>query len=191
MKKFILSLVMCITSIAYATATPQTFKAFPNKYFVETGTYKGQGLDWAMRDSFEEFRTIELHPEFYETVKRKYSSKSNVKCYQGDSGEILYEVIKDINDPITFWLDGHYSGGNTARGKTNSPILQELALIKRHHIKTHTILIDDVRQMGEEPFDGVTLEQIKAFIKTINSAYKFKRVQGHIEGDILVAYVSK
>jgi hypothetical protein len=44
-----------------------------------------------------------------------------------------------------FWLDGHYSGGITARSAAETPILQELQCVLRHRVRTHVILIDDAR----------------------------------------------
>ena len=63
----------------------------------------------------------------------------------GDSGEILPELLNNINEPILFWLDGHYSAGNTSKGSLNTPIIKELVTIFQHPIKQHIILIDDAR----------------------------------------------
>ena len=109
----------------------------------------------------------------------------------GDSGKILYEVIKDIDSPITFWLDGHCSCGITAKGDEWSPILKELEQIKKHHIKNHTILIDDVRQFGTEYFDFVTIDQIIEKVLEINPDYKIFFIDGGFKDDILVAEVVK
>ena len=74
-------------------------------------------------------------------------------------------------------------------GKTNSPILQELDQIKKHHIKSHTILIDDVRLFGTHEFDYVTLDQIIDKILEINPSYKISFVPGYVNNDILVAQI--
>ena len=60
----------------------------------------------------------------------------------------MSELLPKISEPITFWLDGHWSAGDTAQGDTNTPLLQELVEISNHHIKNHTILVDDIRQFG-------------------------------------------
>jgi hypothetical protein len=75
--------------------------------------------------------------------------------------------------------------------------MDELTAIKNHHIKNHTIMIDDVRLFA----DGVDkqipykIEDIKNFIVSINPEYKFTYEEGFtdkergIYNDILVAYV--
>lgn len=101
----------------------------------------------------------------------------------------LYDVIKNINSSITFWLDGHYSGYDTAQGDENNPILKELEQIKKHHIKNHTILIDDIRLCGGFWFDDITLEQIISKILEINKNYTISYVDGYVKNDILVAQI--
>ena len=44
--------------------------------------------------------------------------------------------------PAVFWLDAHWSGGETARGATECPVLGEIAAI-RAHSPEHAILVDD------------------------------------------------
>ena len=41
-----------------------------------------------------------------------------------------------INEPVLFWLDAHIDD--------SSATYNELKIIKNHHIKTHTILVDDI-----------------------------------------------
>ena len=62
----------------------------------------------------------------------------------GDSQSLLPTILEKINEPAFFWLDAHYSGGETSFAKEHSPIEYELKSILDHHIKNHVILIDDV-----------------------------------------------
>ena len=172
----------------FATSSDHLFSRFLNRYFVETGTYLGHGIDLAIRAGFNEVRSIELSRSHFSRCKAKYRGCDDIKLYFGDSALILSKVISDIDSSITFWLDGHYSGPGTAKGSTLSPILQELMQIKNHPIKTHTIIIDDVRLMGGVSFDFVTLKEIKSFILTINPDYCFSLEEGYQKDDILVAY---
>jgi hypothetical protein len=110
--------------------------------------------------------------------------------YFGSSQNELKNMIKDINVQMTFWLDGHWSGGNTAKGDINSPLVYELETIKNHNIKNHIILIDDLRMFpvaqDEYGFD-LDLNKIKKIILGINSKYEFFYADGHVPNDILVA----
>jgi site-specific recombinase XerD len=68
--------------------------------------------------------------------------------------------------------------------------MQELDAIKNHHIRTHTIIIDDLRcwTIATHGFDAVT---IMNKILTINSVYKFIYSNGHVENDILIAKINE
>ena len=73
-----------------------------------------------------------------------------------------------------------------------SPVLKELAIIGRHPIKKHTILIDDRRQVGTADFDFVTEEQIRDAMRKINPAYRFSYETGSnanpmFKNDVIVA----
>ena len=181
--------ILLSNRLAVSASQIDTFKKFPNKYFVETGSLMGTGIERALQAGFSHVYSIELSEHFFGECKKIFSKNPKVKLFLGDSGKILYEVIKDIDSPITFWLDGHCSCGITAKGDEWSPILKELEQIKKHHIKNHTILIDDVVQFGTEYFDFVTIDQIIEKVLEINSDYKIFFIDGGFKDDILVAQV--
>lgn len=164
----------------------ELFKKYPNQHFVETGTWHGDGVWCARRAGFDSVRSIELSPSLYKQCVERFKGDNRVKLYNGDSGEILGSVIADINEPITFWLDGHYSEGDTVKGPCMSPVLQELEAIAKHHVKNHTILIDDRHDFFTEMFGGVTEDQAKKIISAIDPDYQFEVVD-----DVLVAKITR
>ncbi len=117
---------------------------FKCRILVETGTYLGDMVA-AQRKYFDKIYSIELGTELWENAKRRFDKYSNIKILQGDSGKVLGEVVTQLNQPTIFWLDGHYSGGNTARGDLECPIYNELRAIFNSKINNHIILIDDAR----------------------------------------------
>jgi hypothetical protein len=159
-------------------ASVDLFKRHPNTVLVETGTYLGDGVKAALAAGFAIIRSVELSNDLFEKNAARFAAHTQVKIYHGSSEEQLWNMISDIREPITFWLDAHYSGGITVKGSEMSPILKEIAIIGRHPIKTHTILIDDRRQVGTADFDFVTEEQIHAVIRAINPAYRFSNETG-------------
>jgi hypothetical protein len=182
--------ILALPNLLVGWAKKGFFARFPNYYFVETGTLDGQGLQNAREyRTFQEYHTIELSEYFYNMTKAAFEDQPDVHLWLGDSGKTLSEVIQTLNKPITFWLDAHGSGGLTARAETNSVIMQELEAIKKHPIKTHTILIDDIRLCGTDEFDYVTLVAIMDKIKEINPNYEFKKYDGAFPEDILVATI--
>lgn len=157
-------------------------------FFVETGTYKGEGIEEALKFSFKELFSIELHKPLYEECVLKFKNNNKIKLFYGDSAEVLTEIIKNLNDRITFWLDGHFSGDHTAKGNKISPILEELEQIKNHKIKTHTIIIDDLRYVKQGYYE-MTIKQIIEKIKEINFNYEIIFEDGVEKEDILIAYI--
>lgn len=197
MKKNILLLSLCaallpvFTTTAFATTGQDIFVKYPNTYFVETGTCSGDGVQKALDAGFKNVQSIELSPGYFSRASLRFKDQKNVRLWQGDSSKILGKVIQDIREPITFWLDGHCSGGDTARGESMTPLMKELALIGRHPIKTHTIMIDDVREFGTANFDHLRLKTVLKKLREINPRYTIVYEDGHVKNDVLVAYIAK
>ena len=173
-------------------ASVELFKRYLNPAFIETGTYLGEGVKHALAAGFLTIRSVELSEKLFADNVRRFAQQPAVKIFQGSSEEQLWNMIEDVRQPMTLWLDAHYSAGITAKGSENSPILKELRIIGRHPIKTHTILIDDRRQVGTADFDFITEDQIKAAILAINPAYRITYDTGsHADkmflNDIIVA----
>jgi len=119
-------------------------KRFSIDDFVETGTYLGDTLGYIAKSGVR-CTSIELSRELYEAAQKRFIGYKNVRLVQGDSGHRIPELLKEINKPVLFWLDGHYSSGITASAKTHTPISAELQAILSHSVKKHVILIDDAR----------------------------------------------
>lgn len=166
------------------------FKNYPNNYFIETGSYIGNGIAQAIDAGFKHIISIELSYKYFVLCKNKFQNYSFVNIIHGDSCKILSNVISYIREPITFWLDGHYSSGDTAIGQYPSPLMQELDSISNHLIKNHTIIIDDMRcwQKSDPLYNFDTFDIIKK-IYEINPKYKIEYVDGHEKSDILIAHI--
>ena len=147
-------------------------KKYKAKIFVESGTYLGETTDFCSR-IFETVYSIELDKTLFEQAKLKFSTKTNIHLLQGDSGKVIEEILKKINSPTIFWLDGHYSEGVTAKGDVNTPILQELTHIFNKSLELHIILIDDARcfnGMNDYP----TIKYLRDFVLTKNKNLNFE-----------------
>lgn len=132
------------------------------RVFVETGTYKGETPAMLIND-FDELHTIELSDELYKMVTEKFAG-TKVQTHHGNSAKVLPAIIKDINEPILFWLDGHYSNAPfCAKGDLETPIIQELSGIFNDKNLPHVILIDDARCFGTEK-DYPSIKQFKKMI---------------------------
>jgi len=128
---------------------------------VETGTYRGDMI-FAQIKKFKKIISIELDMELSRIAQKRFKDYRHVTIIQGDSAEKLQNVIDQIEEPVVFWLDGHYSGGVTALGSKVTPIFEELKIIFSKKLN-HVILIDDARLFtGNDGYP--TLESLKNFI---------------------------
>ncbi len=160
---------------------------YPNTIFVETGTYTGDTTALALHCDFERVLTVELSDNWRDRYQARFGNDRRVRLFAGLSKDRLPEMLAQVDSPATFWLDAHYSGGGTARGDTLCPLLEELDLIAAHPIKTHTILIDDVRLFGNQFGPEVTVKRVMEKLLTINPHYQFYFEDGYAPSDILVA----
>lgn len=95
----------------------------------------------------------------------------------------LFDVIQNINEPITFWLDAHDGWPDPDSGLQNTPILEELDQIKMHPLNTHTILIDDMHCCNTLLFDFLSLDDIIAKVLEVNPDYIISFVPGGDDGE--------
>jgi hypothetical protein len=128
---------------------------------VETGTYRGDMIFYQHRN-FRKLYSVELDEKLYRDAKKRFKNCSNVSIIHGDSGKVLKEITDQLNEPAIFWLDGHYSSGETALGEQETPIFDELRTIFNTKAD-HAILIDDARLFGSYS-SYPTLEELKKFI---------------------------
>lgn len=160
------------------TLSIQILEKYKKDIFVETGSFHGGGIHKAMALSIPEIYSIDSYEFYYNSCMEVYGESKPVHLYLGNSGKILYNIIKDINQEILFWLDAH--------SETDTPILDELDQISRHSIKTHTIMIDDYRLFGTDfkvrPIDLV--EKIYSINKDYNIIFENSL---YCDEDILVA----
>jgi hypothetical protein len=84
--------------------------------FVETGTYFGNGVE-LVKDDFNKIHSIELNEKFYYKAKKRFENNKKINIHLGDSSEVLDKLINNFDCPVLFYLDAHYSGGETSFGR--------------------------------------------------------------------------
>lgn len=163
------------------SANKGLFLKYPNPIFIETGCMGGDGIQQALNEGFTSIYSIELLPEWYNHCVERYKDVSGVRMMPGDSAVVLEKLMKLIDQPVTFWLDAHI-------GTSSTPLLTELDTIKKHHIKTHTILIDDLRSWKKK-YHGFDTTMLRAKLLEINPEYRIVFEDGYRPDDILVAVI--
>lgn len=115
-----------------------------NPVFIETGTNTGLGVKEAISHGFKKIISIDIEERYIAAAREEFTSDKypdvEFEFVEGSSADVLGDIISNLNEKITFFLDGHGCGKN--------PLGAELEAIKNHPIKDHTILVDDVRMLG-------------------------------------------
>lgn len=111
--------------------------------FVEAGTFEGTTAAWAALQ-FEQVITIEAAPSLHAAARARLASLPNVRCDEGDSRVVLRRVVPTLKKSAVFWLDSHWSGGETFGHDDECPVLDEVEIIGASGVE-HAVLIDDAR----------------------------------------------
>jgi len=138
---------------------------------VETGTFRGDGAR-TLAAVFAEVVTIELSEKLYSEASATLRDEPAVRVLNGDSAELLGELVED-DKPTFFWLDGHWSGGETVGMDAQCPVLGELTAISGGHADD-CVLIDDARFFAASPpppFDRSQWPTLTELIDTIRAAW--------------------
>ena len=122
------------------------------KTFIETGTLTAD-TTFEMEPHFEKLFTVEIKKEFYERARSRYKGKK-IEFLLGDSSNVFNHILPTINTDAIFFLDGHYSSGNTGKGSKDCPLIEELSIINKSFVKSGIIIIDDRRLFGKGPTVG-------------------------------------
>jgi hypothetical protein len=160
----------------------RTIKVYAQKYslkaFVETGTYFGKMLE-SIKNDFDIVISIELSESLALRAKEIFISSPHIEIIQGNSGEKISLVLEKLNQSALFWLDGHYSGGVTAKADVETPILSEVKSILEHPNRQHILLIDDARLFNGTR-DYPTHEELRKFVSIYSANFTYE-----VENDII------
>lgn len=149
------------------------------RVFVETGTFQAD-MVYGLRASFARLVTIELDKGLHAKAAERMRPWPHVEVLQGDSGEMLRQVLKSLDEPAVFFLDAHYSGGITASGTRLTPILDEVAAVLGHGVQGHVILVDDA--WWHDGSDGKPTEaEIEKVVRRLRPQGRIRRL-----GEIMI-----
>ena len=144
-------------------------RRFGLRLFIETGTLHGDMVE-ATRDAFEHVWSIELDEALWKAAVERFRAYPQVSIVHGDSATALPEIVRDQAQPILYWLDGHWSGGVTARGSLDTPLLAELTTILARGNANDAVLIDDARLFGTG--DYPSLKQVAGMVAARQPTWK-------------------
>lgn len=145
-------------------------------YFVETGTCTGETI-MSIEPYFEKLYTIEINKKLSDIASSEYAKKNGDKInfIIGDSSEELKNIMPNLDKNTIFFLDAHFSGGETGKGLKDCPLIEEIENINTLFRHRAVIIIDDCRLLDtciNEDWTGITKGlMIKILADRINQFY--------------------
>jgi len=151
-------------NIRFLNLLKEDYKNYP--CFIETGTSVGTTI-FSVEPFFKKLHTIEISDKYHSYTKNRYRG-DKINFILGDSVEVFKNLLPTINDKTIFFLDGHYSSGDTGRGDKDVPLIDEIILINNLYKNEGIIIIDDVRLFGTnvtEDWSYINKESILEILK--------------------------
>lgn len=142
-------------------------------YFIETGTLNGDTI-FTMEPFFQKLCTIEYSDKYYNNTKNKYNG-NKIEFIHGDSSIIFEQLLPKITDKCIFFLDGHWSSGDTGKSTNDCPLNEEILHINNLFMNEAIIIIDDFRLFGingNEDWSNINKDNLLNILKSrINKVY--------------------
>lgn len=135
----------------YEALLALSFSPKPN-ICVETGTYMGDS-SLVFSKIFDEVHTIEISKKWYDFARKRLKDEKSIICHFGDSADVMAELAPTIKEPVFYYLDAHFAGGDTGFGKKEVPLNEELTAICSR-VFQDVIVIDDLRLVGKAGESG-------------------------------------
>jgi hypothetical protein len=126
------------------------YKKYP--CFIETGTLNGD-TTFALEPYFEQVYTIEFSEKYFHNTKKRYMG-NKINFILGDSSIQLANLLPIIDEKCIFFLDGHWSGGDTGHSEKDCPLNEEITHINKLFRHDAIIIIDDFRLFGLDSSSG-------------------------------------
>ncbi len=136
----------------YAGPSPDRMKravllrnGYPEGTWVETGTYLGDTTAELAKRAKSVF-SLEPEPKLYASAAKRFADAPNVTIMNGTSEDLFPALLERLAGDVSFWLDGHASGGLTFQGSKDTPVVEELHAIggALSRFQRVSVMVDDL-----------------------------------------------
>jgi len=136
---------------------------FKTPVFFETGTFRGDGVEYALQSPFKQIISIEIIPGLADEAKKRFAGIGKVKIIEGDSSSAMENELPRLAGNCIFWLDAHFPGADagmtdydaTMDESVRLPLVTESSIISRHRKGYRDVIImDDLRIYEDGPYQN-------------------------------------
>jgi hypothetical protein len=154
---------------------------------IETGTFRGASAR-QLASLFSRVWTIEWSEQLWAQARERLLDQPGITCLQGSSADVIGDAIESAAGPSLYWLDGHWSGGETAGSVDECPVLAEIGAIDASpHGAGSAVLIDDARLFLSPPPPPHDREQWPSFLDLLDALRAHHKRFVTVVEDVVVA----
>jgi hypothetical protein len=177
------------------------FKEYKGSHniFVETGSFRGDGIELAQQAGYSRILSMDIDGANVAACQDRFeligddknpAKNGHINIICGDSATGLLKFMRYVNEPAMIWLDAHSQLFDDEPAMENPfPLMLELDQLRKHPIKTHTIMIDDILILTHTEVTGWNKDLIENALLMVNPAYKLTYLSNPVRNNILLAHV--
>jgi hypothetical protein len=143
----------------------RTVREYADRYslrvLVEAGTYYGEMVA-AMKNRFEEIYSVEYDHALAARAQKKFARWPYIHIIEGDSQQVIPDIVAKLGGPALFWLDAGYYGWAGSQGDRQRLATELEAILSAR--SDHIILMDDAHGLNGQN-GAPTVEQLKQQIE--------------------------
>lgn len=128
---------------------------YNSEFLIETGTWRGAAVEYALNFKFKKIYSIELLKEFFDDCVEKFKKNDNVVLFNDTSPSALLKIFSEneIGNTV-FWLDAHlpdqYDKTIQSNYKENDELLiplkgELISIVNNKDISNDVFIMDDLR----------------------------------------------
>jgi hypothetical protein len=142
---------------------------------IETGTYYGEMVA-ALQRRFDRVDSVESLPDLAGAAARKFKRFPHVRIVEGESQQVIPEILRTLHAPALFWLDaGYYTWDGLHRNKQRLAL--ELEAILSDGMRGHVVLVDDASTLKFRTGDTAEPSNIQELQRNLVAAFPSRRVE--------------
>ena len=132
---------------------------------VETGTWKGDGVAYALSEGFNRIHSIDMNLDFVTEARGRFTEVPGLTIWHDVSVSALPSILAQVRkERVLWWLDAHLQDfyGMPIAATHPLPLRQELEIIAASRDVSHDVfIIDDLRIYEDIPGEHNWPERIE------------------------------
>lgn len=154
---------------------------------IETGTFHGLSAQ-SLQKIFDRVWSIELSTESWQRVNDRLGHLEGITFLNGESSDVMPGVLATLDEPVLYWLDGHWCEHAGPSEIKQCPILDEIEIVDAHpHAARSCILIDDAQFHLASPPPPYRKEEWPTLLEVVDALRSTHERYVTVLDDVIIA----